>query len=314
MKKPLLLSFAIALGLGITAQTVLFEDNFDSYTAGMGIVAQNSEWSYWTSGTDTDGMVDDATAFSGSNSGLVDGTGTDLVLPIGPYNASGKYDIKFKMNIEEGAGGYFNVMHSWTATSTAYEWAVDVFFSSTGEVTWTVGAEAGGASQVTPGEWFDIQITADLDNDLGKLYLNGELLASWQWSLNNADGTAGLNQLAAVDFYGTNDTTSGSGTYWIDDVQVIESTGVGVAQPTAMNTPSFFPNPANDSFQLSNMENWVGGSFQVMDLTGKVVMSKNITSTMLQNKVDVSVLNDGIYMVKFAYNGKEFTRKLIVRH
>ena len=314
MKKLLLFSTSFVLALALSSQTVIFEDNFDSYTAGMGVVAQSSDWSNWASGSDTDGMVDDAFAFSGSNSALIDGTGTDLVLPIGPYNGSGKYDMKWKMMVEEGAGGYFNVMHQWTATTTNYQWAVDVFFSATGMVTWTVGGSPGGSAQVSTGTWFDIQVTADLDNDEGKIYLDGVELVTWQWSLDNANGNAGLNQLAAIDFYGTNDSTNGNGTYWIDDVQVINSTGVGVARIADTTTPSFYPNPAQNQVTLQHMESWNGGKVEVMDLTGKIVIVSNITGNSASKTLDTSSLLDGIYMIKFTSNNREYTRKLVVRN
>jgi len=80
----------------------------------------------------------------------------------------------------------------------------------------------GGSVTVGTDVWFDVQITADLDGDLGRIYLNGVAANEWQWSLNNANGNAGSNALAAVDFYGTN-TAGGAGNYYIDDVQVVES-------------------------------------------------------------------------------------------
>ena len=96
MKKQLLSLLAFGAILSASAQTVLFEDNFDSYTAGTGVVAQNTNWAYWSAAAPSDANVSSDFASSGTNSANINGTATDLVLPIGPFT-SGKYDIKFKM-------------------------------------------------------------------------------------------------------------------------------------------------------------------------------------------------------------------------
>ena len=79
MKKKLLSLFAFGAVLTASAQTVLFEDNFDSYTVGSGVVAQNTNWAYWSAGTPSDANVSSNFASSGANSANINGTATDLV-------------------------------------------------------------------------------------------------------------------------------------------------------------------------------------------------------------------------------------------
>jgi len=311
MKKQLLSLVACGAILSASAQTVLFEDNFDTYTAGTGVVAQNASWSFWSAATNSDALVSNTVASSGANSANINGQATDLVLPIGSFTA-GKYDVKFKMLIPTGStGAYFNALHIWSNSSATYEWAGDVFFDGTGLATWTTGFVDGGAS--TPlglDTWFDVQITADLDNDLGRLYFNGVVANEWQWSLNNANGNAGTNAIAGVDFYGT-DAANGQGNYYIDDVQVIESTGVGV-KPTAekISKVSIYPNPTNSNFNIEIPENFVGGEISIIDLTGKVVMKDRILQGSIK-RFDVSNLNDGIYLIRLNNGSTQFTDRLI---
>ena len=310
MKKKLLSLFAFGAVLTASAQTVLFEDNFDSYTVGSGVVAQNTNWAYWSAGTPSDANVSSNFASSGANSANINGTATDLVLPIGPFT-TGKYDIKFKMYLPAGAGGYFNALHTWSGSSTAYQWAGDIFFDGAGVATWTTGFTPGGAVTVGTGVWFDVQVTADLDNDLGRLYFNGIVANEWQWSLNNANGNAGVNALAAFDFYGTN-TAGSAGNYYIDDVQVIESTGVAV-KPLAsekISKVSIYPNPTNSNFSIEIPENFVGGEISIIDLTGKVVMRDRITHSAVK-RFDVSNLNDGIYLIRMNNGVSQFTDRLM---
>jgi len=310
MKKQLLSLLAFGTILSASAQTVLFEDNFDSYTVGTGVVAQNTNWAYWSAGAPSDANVSSAFANSGANSANINGTGTDLILPIGPFT-SGKYDIKFKMYLPAGAGGYFNALHTWSGTSTAYQWACDVFFDGTGLATWTTGGTPGGAVTVGTDTWFDVQITADMDNDLGKIYLNGVAANEWQWSLNNADGNAGANTLAAVNFYGTNASNT-NGNYYIDDIQVIESTGVAVKPVVAEKIAkvSVYPNPANSNFNIDIPENFVGGELSIIDLTGKIVVKERVTQS-LTKRIDISNLNDGIYLIRMNNGSAHFTDRLI---
>jgi hypothetical protein len=150
-----------------------------------------------------------------------------------------------------------------------------------------------------------------MDNDLGRLYLNGIVANEWQWSLNNANGAAGTNAIAAFDFYGTN-TAGSAGNYYIDDVQVIESTGVAV-KPLASETiskVSIYPNPTNSNFSIEIPENFVGGEISIIDLTGKVVMKDRIAQSALK-RFDVSNLNDGIYLIRMNNGSAQFTDRLV---
>lgn len=310
MKKILLFISILATVMVANTQTLLFEDNFDSYTTGMGVAAQSADWDTWDGSPNLDGAVSTDYASSGTKSAKIEGTATDLVLPIGPYVA-GKYDVKWKMLIPNGFGAYFNALHVWSSSSTTYEWAVDVFFSDQGEVTWTAEFVTGGAANIDNGEWFDVQLTADLDADVGVLYINDVIVHTWQWSINNANGNAGTNQLSAIDFYGTDDTAQGEGLYYIDDVEVWESTSVSVAPVTVFGF-EINPNPANEQITVSGIDEFAGGTMQVMDLTGKIVMEIKITQGMSKS-IDISTLHPGVYMVKMIGNTNEFTKKLVLR-
>ncbi len=310
MKKQLLSLLAFGAIFSATAQTILFEDNFDSYTPGSGVVAQNVSWAYWSAGTPSDAVVSSDFSSSGSNSVNVVGTSNDLVLPIGPFT-SGKYDIKFKMYLPAGAGGYFNTLHTWSGNSTAYQWACDVFFDGNGVATWTTGGAQGGAVTVGTDTWFDVQVTADMDSDIGRIYLNGVVATEWQWSLNNANGNAGANTLAALNFYGTNASNT-NGNYYIDDVQVIESTGVSVkpVTPEKISKVSIYPNPTHSNFNIEIPESFVGGEISIIDLTGKIVIKDRLTQSAVKH-FDASNLNDGIYLIRMSNGAIQFTERLI---
>ncbi|MEY4329909.1 MAG: hypothetical protein RL609_657 [Bacteroidota bacterium] len=306
MKKIYSLATAVAISLGIQAQTSIFSDNFDSYTSGNGVVASNDLWSYWST-TPSDALVSTAYASSAANSAEINGQAVDLVLPVGPFT-SGKYVTQFNMLIPSGStGAYFNGLHTWSSTATAYEWGMDMFFDGAGACNVVIGSVTTSSPVANPiGEWFAVKIIIDLDMDSIWVKMNNNLIAASQWSLNNADGTQGTNQLSGFDFFGT-DMAQGQGLYYIDDVEVIDYTGVNVNEEVANIKWSMFPNPAKEGVQVCAPS---GTSFQVFNAQGDMVYSNQNLGV---NKwINTSGWSSGVYFVQFRLNGTLNTKKLIV--
>jgi hypothetical protein len=307
MKKLYTTLAVLAISMGIQAQVTVFEDNFDAYTAGNGVVASNPLWSSWSSTASSDATVSADFSSSPSNSAFVNGQATDLVLPIGPYT-SGKYIISFNMMIPTGStGAYFNGLHSWSAASTTYEWAFDVFFDGAGAVSYTLGgANTPSALTYTLDQWFNFRILVDLDNDSVEAKMNNEVLFAGQWSINNNGGAAGLNQLNAMDFFGT-DMANGEGSYYIDDFAVIDYTGVGVAESLG-NSVAIYPNP---SAHVSVVNVPQSSFVQVLDMNGKLLMSQFVVGSQLT--LNATEFATGTYLVRVNHNGQSFTKKWMVK-
>jgi hypothetical protein len=307
MKKLYTSLAVLAISIGLNAQVMIFEDNFDSYTSSYGVVASNPLWSNWNDAANSDATVSSDYSNSPSNSAFINGQATDLVLPIGPYT-TGKYIISFNMLIPTGStGAYFNGMHAWSGNSTAYEWAFDVFFDGAGAVSYTLGgANTPSALTYNLDQWFNFRILVDLDNDSVSVKMNDELLFTGQWSINNNGGGAGLNQLRAINFYGT-DMANGQGAYYIDDVAVIDYTGVGVDENTS-NAIAIYPNPsANVSVVNVPQSSFV----QVLDINGKLVMSQFVVGSQLI--LNATEFATGTYLVRVNNNGQSFTKKWMVK-
>jgi hypothetical protein len=204
-------------------------------------------------------------------------------------------------------GAYFNGMHAWSANSTAYEWAFDVFFDGAGAVSYTLGGtNTPSALTYTLDQWFNFRILVDLDNDSVSVKMNDEVLCTGQWSINNNGGGAGLNQLRAINFYGT-DMASGQGAYYIDDVAVIDYTGVGVNENMS-NAIAIYPNPsANVSVVNVPQSSFV----QVLDINGKLVMSQFVVGSQLT--LNATEFATGTYLVRVNHNGQSFTKKWMVK-
>lgn len=315
MKKSLL---TIALATGIfaaQAQTVVFSDDFESYTAGEGITAQGFDngWKLWNaSGANFEALVSNDFANSGNNSvHLLQATGDDIVYDVGAPITSGKYDVVFKMYIPSGREGYFNLMHNWDLNSTnQYEWAVDVFFSAAGQITWVSAAQQGGAGVFNHDEWFTMMVSIDLDADEGRLYYNGQMMHQFQWSLDNANGNQGLNQLKVVNFFAYGPSGS-NGEYYIDDFELIESTGVNVQEMPELEV-TVWPNPANQVVNV-DLTGTYDATLTFYSIDGRVIDRFNTTSSQ-RAQLPVGHLSEGIYFIEVVSRTQRHVRKVVVRH
>jgi len=93
MKKLLLSLALIAFTMQFNAQTVIYEDDFESYTVGGYLAVQSDFWTTWSNapGTTEDAFIVNEQSNSPTKSVLVQGV-SDLVLGFG-NKISGKYQL-----------------------------------------------------------------------------------------------------------------------------------------------------------------------------------------------------------------------------
>lgn len=310
MKKIYTLLTATLMVGALSAQVTLFQDNFDGYAYGSGPVANDPvNWSYWSTGN-SDAFIDSAYAFSGSNSCRIQNQTTDLVLPIGPFTG-GRYALDFQMLIPSGStGAYFNALHDWSTTQTTYEWGMDVFFDGTGAVSYTVGFVNEVPGYTVPvGEWFDVRMVFYLDVDSVALIMQGDTLFKKQWSLNNANGAAGLNQIAGVDFFGT-DAGNTNGWYYIDDVILTDVSNVSV-QENALSAMSFFPNPASNQIMIQRTLN-TPAQLSIYNAQGQLVSSQQMINPI--EMLSVADWAEGVYQLVLQSESHKETHHLLIQH
>lgn len=82
---------------------------------------------------------------------------------------------------------------------------------------------------------------------------------------------------------------------------------VGIGEVTNTRMFSIFPNPANSTIHLSVPEESGCGLINIVDNTGKIVITQTISEG--ENIIDVSILPVGVYYVRIG----EMTSKLIIR-
>lgn len=314
MRKTLLLAGAVLCSTVLFAQTTIFSDDFESFTPNEGVAGQSDSdsWFIWNSSNMTfDCNVVDSIAFSGTQSIVLDQTSTDDIVYLADETAisSGVYSVNFKMYIPSGQEGYFNCMHLWEYESTNnYEWAVDAFFGN-GTMTWVTGGQEGGALSFNHDEWFDIQVFIDIDNDNAVLRLNGADAVSFQWSLNNADGSPGSNTWQVVNFYAYGPSET-NGLYYIDDFIVIEEPSTNVTE--ASQQLAVWPNPANDVLQIELPEAEVK-FMRLISADGRVISEEQNLSLRGIHTLDVRDLAPGNYFLQVMTNDKVYLNQVVVQ-
>ena len=252
MKKGLLFFLLMFAATSLMfAQTVVFSDNFDSYTAGSQLAQSNSAWTTWSNGPGTaeDGVISSAQAASAPNSLYISGS-NDQLYPFGNYT-TGHYTLTFNYYIpSSGNGGYFNIQHILKG-----QWALECYFHNTGGGYLSVGGSEYNFTCPTDA-WFPIVFDVDMDNDQASLTVNN--LAVHTWPFHYQQGSInGDNQLAGINFYaGSPISSSTSGNYYVDDFVVTEVSAAQVGQfAVDAESLTFSLNPnltASQSFTMSN--------------------------------------------------------------
>ncbi len=197
--------------------TVLYTQGFDTYPNGAYVAQSDPEWfTTWSNapGTPEDALISNAQSHSTANSALVDKTGgdTDLVMKLG-NKTSGKYGLSWYMFVENNFAGYYNIQHF---QSPGTEWAFEVYLNANGSGELYAGSTTPIAFNYPKATWFEVNHDIDLDNDLIKLYINGNLIHQWPFSYQ-ASSTTGTKQLGGVNFY-AGAAAGETPKYFFDDV------------------------------------------------------------------------------------------------
>jgi len=217
MRKIILLFSALAFVFAASAQTVLFEDNFDSYTAGETVTSQSTGLFAWTGSASEEAYVSDEQAYSAANSMKIVAN-NDMVLDLG-NKTSGVYQVEFYYYVASGSEGYFNIEHIFGS-----EWAFSCEFAA-GTMTLNNDEATPPTYAYTEDAWLYFDINIDLVNDLITLSLDETELTSWTFSEEEGGG-AGTNQLGCINFYGP-----AGNTYYVDDFVYTEIES-GMIPPT----------------------------------------------------------------------------------
>ena len=138
---------------------------------------------------------------------------------------------------------------------------------------------------------------------------------------------AGTTFLGNVDAngdytYAPSEDAFGDGTHWFIDALFSANRGATLDPDEPLPNPNdttsisnsigslnIYPNPANDMVVLNDVNDFA--SIQVIDMTGKTVMSVN-NNAAKNVTLNVTSLEAGIYVIKATGNDKVATQRLII--
>ena len=225
MKKILSFFVMVAAVFALHSQTVIFEDNFDSYTAGIGLVAQNStNWAVWENpGKVTDPLISTDQAQSTPNSVFITGD-NDIIFQF-QNQTTGVYKLEFDYYVPSANNGaYFNIQKFATPGK---EWACEIFFRPNGTGYMLAGTTSTSHTTFTypTNQWFHIVFDMDLNNDAATFTVNGTVVRTWpfHYTAQSQTGTNAICQLGSVNFY-AGAPGNAIGTYYLDNFKAWEIT------------------------------------------------------------------------------------------
>ena len=301
MKKLLLFSGILVAVLALQAQTIVFQQNFDSYNVGDKIAAVNSSFTTWSAapGGSEDGTISNEFAASPSNS-LKIVAGNDVVFPIANFT-TGEYVIEFDYYVpSSGTGAYFNVLHNFAGTSS--EWALECYFYNNGTGYLKVGGSLVDQISFTypSNQFFHVYIKVDLTEDEAKLEINDNQVHTWPFHYTPT-ATTGLTQLGGVNFYSAAPPNLSTGTYYIDNFKLRMD---DVAVQENVNTFTIYPNPVTSVLNIKGNDIL---QVEIFNLVGQKIYSGTETS------INVESYISGTYFVKVSTQKGVFTKKAIIK-
>jgi len=257
------------------------EPNVDFTAAGgeMGFDASYSPYDVPSVGL-TDGDWVGVTGFTGDVTAFTDG---DQGYGIGDID--GNYTLEFDT---VDLTGY-----------TGITLGIDYYLNETGyEGDGTLNEEGSDRMRIyvkdlTNATEIDILNTTGSDiNDLG-------IEGVWQNGLVNIPN--GITMQLVVEVR----TNSGSEVLYLDHIVIDGILGLG---DTNENTFSIYPNPANDFVNITSQFSG-DKNIAVYDVLGKQVINTTISS----DRLNISELTTGIYIMQISQNGVSSTKKLVVK-
>lgn len=308
MKKVLLIACLLPLTVG--AQTTIFEENFDAYTAGN---YAGNESPYMTSWSETPGGFDDC--FISATQASSPSNSIEIVGQSGPmdalcqfpqsYDAVGKYRFSQKLYIPTGFAGYFNCQES---TTPGLGWKCDVFFSIAGTGYLASNGDTSSIEFTYPKDaWFDVVVEADLTNDQGEIFIAGVSEGTFVWSVGVL-GSEVFKRWGGVNYYayGPNDEQAN---YFVDDLKLEDITDYTGISTNSNFDFSVYPNPSKGEVAIQ----WESNSTYdviITDVMGKVVYSENNFASNSMINLDV---NAGTYFVQLSDNENTTVKKMVIK-
>lgn len=315
--KKLLLSCIAVLPAFLFGQTTILSDNFDSYTAGGFLALQGPTlWDTWSGagGTAEDGLISSAQAVSMANSLQVKNGGADvyeddIILLFPSTYTTGAYEFKCKIYVPQGKGGYFNLGGNWVTGGAGYQYGGDFYFNADG----SGFVDAPGTLTFTHNisAWNTVRVLVNLTSGTKELFINGTSIGTEPWGAAAGFGVVDIFAVGYAD--GTGAPQVGS-EFFVDDVELIQLSVVGLEENILDAEVSIYPSPNNGQFKLdfknAQSDNY---SVKIIDVSGLEVENSTINvneSASMQFNLNVAA---GFYFLTITNGTTSLTQKIVIK-
>jgi hypothetical protein len=313
MKKLYTLLFITFAGATFAQQSLPFSDTF-SYLAGN--LHETTPWSALGTPNATDHILLD-----GSKATFAGG-GTDAQVTITPQT-SGTVFYRINLNITSMAGvtdtnGGYIMGFAQNATAfggtlwakrvddTNFNIGIETRTATGAPTTYTAAAYPTGTSITVVVAY---TFGAGASDDTTRLWINPTTGDEATPLLT--DTHAGTDLPSIASFFLRQDSPTETGVVEIDNLKV-SLTFTEVLSSSSFNAIdglTMYPNPLKGNTLYFTSTANADMSVQIYDVLGKEV----VNSKVMNNTVNVSSLNAGVYMVKVTEEGKTATRKLVIQ-
>jgi hypothetical protein len=302
MKKITLIG---SLLLSSLSQAQTFTDNFDSYTAGLGLKPQSAgAWTTWSGAANPtdDVLVSSADAASGSNSlrftsTSVDGGPADVIRNFGVLN-SGQFSMEFNMKVVNGAAAYFNLQKTAVVGAT---YTLDAVFSETG--TLTFNQQSDFTATYPQGAWFNFRLDINFNTNVWEVFFN---------DVSKGTFSNDVNQIASIDLFPVDGDAPYNSDFFIDDFSTtitpytLPATN-GAVTLSSINGGNIAGNSVPVSLKVKNWGTNAITSFTVAADYNGIIENKTFTGISLVSLAEQTFTMDNSITLLAGSNALTFT-------
>lgn len=287
------------------SQTIIFQDDFDSYIINQGIASQTSDWHTWSIGSGAvieDAHASDDYAASPLNSMKIIND-RDMAYKFGNIS-TGHYSIEFNALFHEQ--GYFSLQHD-----EGSNWAMNILVNYSNEIWYQDEyyiSDVDTVGTYVTDQWTHFKFEINFELDTIFFFVDNVLAHSSTFS-KSVNSTPSLN-LDIINFYGLSGLNGVINSYYyIDDFKVVDLAHTAVISDYEKKEISIFPNPAKDVVTINTIDNLK--DILIYDMSGKIVHHEILTGTKYQ--FSLGALSSGIYTIQITTETETTTEKLIVQ-
>lgn len=293
MKKNLLFGVLTLLSWSVNAQNqkISFE-NSEGFS--IGNLNNQKNWSNWGYVSDNNSKIINTFASDGINAVQVinddieEGNWGGIAYPITKYS---KYSISADVYLENTDNSDYEMLALYNENND-YDLVGGLLFYYDGEIAYEDMNNSISLGTWTPKKWYNVK--AEVDLKLKKVIYFLDNVKVKETNISNLN-----NEITEVDFSFDN---YGSG-FIVDNINIIDLENLKLNEYNNTET-SIYPNPTTDYININSSEK--NNTIKITDLTGKVIFNGINT-----NKIDVTHLTKGVYIIHVKTNKEEFIQKII---